>query len=276
MVHSIPATLNEALNLIGKTPATVLAGGTDIYPAMTGRDLQDHVIDISRLSELRGIHATENGLSIGALTTWSDITKTNFSAAFEGLRKAGSQIGGVQIQNAGTVAGNLCNASPAADSVPPLLTLDAHVVLTSATEKRQVKLEEFLLGPRQTDRAPNEILTSVFIPHPAEDARSSFEKLGARSYLVISVAMVACLLRCDIGGRIAEARIAVGAASPVAKRLRRLEEDLIGQDPALPMIRESHLEPLDPVDDTRGSAEYRLTAIKELCKRSIREAARVV
>ena len=276
MAYSQPSSLTDALELLAQSDPCIIAGGTDIYPAMTGRDLQDHVVDISRLSELRGIHASEKGLLIGALTTWSDITKAALPAAFEGLRKAASQIGGVQIQNAGTVAGNLCNASPAADSVPPLLTLDARVILASATGERQITLEEFLLGPRQTDRACNEILTSVFIPHPAEDARSSFEKLGARSYLVISVAMVACLLRCDIGGRIAEARIAVGAASPVAKRLRRLEEDLIGQDPALPMIRESHLEPLDPVDDTRGSAVYRLTAIKELCKRSIREAARVV
>ena len=110
----------------------------------------------------------------------------------------------------------------------------------------------------------------------AKDTSSSFEKLGTRAYLVISVAMVACLLWRDRKRRIAEARIAVGAASPVARRLHGLEEDLVGQDPETPTIQVAHLEPLAPVDDTRGSAEYRLAAIKELCKRAIGGAARVI
>ena len=276
MVYLIPASLTEALRLVGEGQATLLAGGTDVYPAMTSRDLPDHIVDISSLDELRGIHTFDDGVSIGGLTTWRDIANAALPPAFDGLRRAARQIGGVQIQNAGTIAGNLCNASPAADSVPPLLTLDARVNLSSASGQRQVRLDELLLGPRKTARARDEILTSVFIPQLAKGANSSFEKLGARAYLVISVAMVACLLWRDRKGRIAEARIAVGAASPVARRLHGLEEDLVGQDPETPTIQVSHLEPLAPVDDTRGSAEYRLAAIKELCKRAIRGAARVV
>ena len=262
--------------MAGNTRATVLAGGTDIFPAMAGRDALDSIIDISSLSELRGISATEEGLSIGALTTWSDIIKAPLPAAFEGLRQAATQIGGVQIQNAATLAGNICNASPAADSVPPLLTLDAHVTLASISGQRQINLEDFLLGPRRTSLASDEILTSVFIPRPPEGTRSSFEKLGSRKFLVISIAMVACLLRHAPDGRIAEARIAVGAASPVARRLRQLENDLVGQDAASATITNAHLEPLAPVDDARGSAKYRFAAVRELCKRAIREAARVL
>jgi CO/xanthine dehydrogenase FAD-binding subunit len=136
-------------------------------------------------------------------------------------------------------------------------------------------LADFLLGPRATQRAADEIVTAVLIPNPPPDSRGAFEKLGARRYLVISIAMVAALVTTDRKGRIAEARIAVGACAPVAHRLAALEADLIGQYPDNPEVTARHLDPLAPIDDPRGTAIYRLDAAAELCRRAIRAAGGV-
>ena len=206
----------------------VLAGGTDLYPQHVGRPLAS-VIDIAGLSELRGIDVTADAYRIGALTRWADIAVAALPSWFDGLRAAASQVGSVQVQNAGTVGGNLCNASPAADGIPPLLSLDASVELTSIAGSRVLPLEHFLTGYRQTALQPDELLTAVLIPRSAaDDARSAFLKLGLRRYLVISVVMVAVVVAIDPDDRISEARVAVGACSPVAQRLRSLESWLIG------------------------------------------------
>ena len=272
MSYQTPNTIEDALDLLAPGDATILAGGTDVYPSLSGRDLPANIVDISKLSDLRGITTGPDGLRIGGLTRWSDIRTTTLPPAIAGLQQAAAQVGGIQIQNAGTIAGNLCNASPAADGVPPLLTLDASVDLTSATGTRRLALADFILGPRQTALAPGEVLTALHIPTPPADAQAAFEKLGARAYLVISIAMVAALVRLDATGHIAEARVAVGACAPVAKRLTALEQDLIGQNPATPNLAPHHFADLSPIGDPRGSAEYRSAAVIELCRRAIRTA----
>lgn len=272
MGYFTPRTLEEALGLLNEAHATILAGGTDVYPSLSGRDLPVPVVDISRIDELRGTIWSETGLRIGALTRWSDLRDAPLPPAFDGLRDAARQVGGIQIQNAGTIAGNLCNASPAADGIPPLLTLDAEVELASHRGNRRLPLAEFLQGPRVTARAADEILSAVHIPTPPDDSRGAFEKLGSRSYLVISIAMVAALVTRDTAGRIAEARIAVGACSPVAQRLAALEADLVGQHPDAAAIDARHLDTLAPIDDPRGTADYRRDAVAELCLRAIRTA----
>lgn len=272
MDYFTPRTLDDALGLLNEAPATILAGGTDVYPSLSGRDLPAPVVDISRIEELRGTSWSEAGLRIGALTRWSDLRDAPLPPAFDGLRHAARQVGGIQIQNAGTIAGNLCNASPAADGIPPLLTLDTEVELDSHRGNRRLPLAEFLQGPRLTARAADEILSAVHIPTPPADSRGAFEKLGSRSYLVISIAMVAALVTRDASGRIAEARIAVGACSPVAERLTALEADLVGQVPDDATIDARHLDTLSPIDDPRGTAAYRHDAVAELCLRAIRKA----
>ncbi len=190
------------------------------------------MIDIGGLSELRGIDVTADAYRIGALTRWADVAAAALPACFDGLRAAAREVGSVQVQNAGTVGGNLCNASPAADGIPPLLTLDASVELTSTAGTRVLPLEAFLTGYRQTALRPDELLTAVLIPRgAADDARSAFLKLGLRRYLVISVVMVAVVVTTGPDDRITEARVAVGACSPVAQRLRSLESRLVGRPP---------------------------------------------
>jgi CO/xanthine dehydrogenase FAD-binding subunit len=271
-----PTDLAAALAAVAERPWTILAGGTDFYPARVGRPLTEPVIDISGLDELRGISVTEDLFRIGALTRWSDITKADLPPVFDGLRRAASEVGGIQVQNAGTIAGNLCNASPAADGVPPLLTLDARVELAAASGSRAIPLGEFLTGYRQTGRRADELVTAVLVPRSHEDAFSDFKKLGSRSYLVISIAMAATVIATADDNTIVDARVAVGACSPVAKRLTRLENDLRGlvadgRLEELPTL--DHLAELSPIDDVRATASYRLEATLALIRRSLRNFA---
>ena len=179
----------------------------------------------------------------------------------------------MQIQNAGTVAGNVCNASPAADGVPALLALDAAVETASAAGSRTLPLAEFIAGPRKTALRPGEIVAAIQIPSPRAAAHSHFVKLGARKYLVISIAMVAAVVETE-RNVVQAARVAVGACSPVAARLPALEADLLGLklDTALGERAESrHLAPLRPIDDVRADARYRLEAALTLVRRTLNE-----
>lgn len=277
MFYDRPETLPDALAILARGPRTVLAGGTDLYPATEGPELAGDVLDIAGLPELTGIAARPGGLRIGACTGWAEIRDAELPPACDALRAAAAEVGGAQIQNAGTIGGNLCNASPAADGVPPLLALDAEVELAGAAGSRRLPLAAFLTGPRATARRPDEILTAVLIPAAALAGRSTFLKLGARRYLVISIAMVAVRLALA-DGRVAAAALAVGACGPVATRLPALEARLLGA-PATPALAErmetaALAAALRPIDDVRASAAYRSGAAAELLRRALREILR--
>jgi CO/xanthine dehydrogenase FAD-binding subunit len=268
--YLVPADVDDAVRMLG-TGCAVLAGGTDLYPQHVGRPLSP-VIDIGGISELRGVDVTADAYRIGALTRWADIAGAALPPCFDGLRAAAGQVGSVQVQNVGTVGGNLCNASPAADGIPPLLSLDASVELTSTAGTRLLPLEAFLTGYRQTALRPDELLTAVLIPRGAsDDAGSAFLKLGLRRYLVISVVMVAVVVAMGPDDRIIEAKVAVGACSPVAQRLRSLESTLIGLsiDDDADAIIADHLAALSPIDDVRATADYRRRAAAELVRRAL-------
>ncbi len=267
-----PQRLEEAVGALADGGYTVLAGGTDFYPARVGRALDDQVLDITALEDLRGIADLGDSYRIGALATWSDVIAAQLPAMFDGLKLAAREVGGIQIQNAGTLCGNLCNASPAADGVPPLLTLAAEVELQSQAGSRRLPLADFVLGNRRTARRSDELVTAVYLPKSAENACSDFVKLGARKYLVISIVMVASLLERDAAGRITVARLAVGSCAAQAQRLPALEEALLGKplDGALPdIVDATHLTSLSPIDDVRGSGAYRMEAAAELLRRSL-------
>ena len=267
-----PNSLQEALNVLADTRATVLAGGTDVFPSLGDRQLSGPVLDISGLAEIRGIQFTSEHVVFGARTTWTEVIAAPLPRGFDGLKAAAREVGSVQIQNAGTIAGNLCNASPAADGVAALLALDAEVTLSSRSNSRALPLSEFILGNRKTARRPEELLTSIRVPRRVENALSVFLKLGARRYLVISIVMVAANLVVDPAGEIREALICVGSCSAAALRLAELERALIGR-PALPglcqVVNAGHLARLSPIDDVRASAEYRRDAALTLVGRAL-------
>lgn len=269
-----PTSLAEALDHLSAANSNapvILAGGTDFYPVRVGRAIDDDILDLTGISDLRGISETAEGWRIGATTTWTDVVTADLPPLFDALRSAARVIGGVQIQNAGTVAGNLCNASPAADSVPPLLAMRARVEISSSSGKRDAGLSDFITGNRRTALKPGELVSAVLIPKPKKDAQSIFLKLGAREYLVISIAMVAVVLEVE-NNVVSAASVAVGACSAVAQRLPYLEAELIGRrlNTALAnRVQSSHFENLKPIDDIRADAGYRREAAETLVRRAL-------
>lgn len=273
-LYFTPKDLPEALEIAATHGGRIIAGGTDVYPSLAQGATPGVFLDVSQIGGLRGLNRTDTGLQIGAATTWTDIATANLPPAYNALQQAARVVGSIQIQNTATIAGNICNASPAADGVPPLLALDAQVNLASkARGPRTIQLSEFLLGVRKTAMEPDEIVLSISVPHPPRHAGSQFEKLGSRKYLVISIAMVAAVVAVDPAGVIEDARIAVGAASAVAQRLPALERACIGRAPSDIQIDPRTLSTLSPIDDSRGTADYRMVAVAELCQRAIRKAS---
>ena len=266
-VYLRPRRLEEALSALAR-PHIVLAGGTDFYPARVGRVIDEDVLDIGGIDVLRGVVADAGGWRLGATTTWSELIEADLPPLFDGLKQAGREVGGRQIQNAGTLAGNICNASPAADGVPCLLALDADVDIAGPAGPRRLPLRQFITGVRRTALAPGELVVAIHVPRPRHAARSAFLKLGARRYLVISIAMAAATLEIA-DGLVMGARIAVGACSPVAERLPALEEALVGasRDRLAERVDARHLAPLSPIDDVRGSGAYRRDAAVTLLRR---------
>jgi CO/xanthine dehydrogenase FAD-binding subunit len=266
-----PTRFEDALQHLARGPFTILAGGTDHYAARVGKPLTEAILDITAIEGLRDIAEGPGHWRIGGAATWTDVLEAGLPGVFDGLKLAAREIGGVQIQNSGTLAGNLCNASPAADGVPALLALDASVELAMAGHRRVLPLAEFILGPRRTARRPGELLSAMLVPKPEYAACSHFLKLGARKYLVISIAMAGVVIEHE-AGVVRRARVAVGACSPVARRLTALEADLLGHPLGAglaDLVRPEHLAGLAPIDDVRADAGYRADAALTLVKRTI-------
>jgi CO/xanthine dehydrogenase FAD-binding subunit len=257
-----PATEHEALEALAGRRWTILAGATDVYPTLAP-PLPD-TMDIMGLP--RAISRDATHWRIPAGVTWSDLIRAPLPPQFDALKCAAGRIGGAQIQNVGTIIGNLCNASPAADGIPCLMALDAEVELASLRGTRRVPVGDFVTGPRRTVRAVDELVVALRIP--VCDAASAFLKLGGRTHLVISIAMVALTLE-RREGVVTAARLAVGACGPVAIRLREAEAALVGHVPDPSRLTEAHMAGLCPIDDIRASAGYRRQAALELARRAV-------
>ncbi|MEC8202767.1 MAG: xanthine dehydrogenase family protein subunit M [Pseudomonadota bacterium] len=272
-----PDSLDAALGLLAQGEWTVIAGGTDVYPMATdahawGGEGPRRLLDVTDIGEMRGIETRPNGHRIGGRVTWSDIVRADLPDYFDGLRLAAREVGGVQIQNRGTVAGNICNASPAADGVPPLLSLDAIVDIAGADGTRQLPLAQFIEGNRRTALKSGELVTGLFIPKRGSSSRATFLKLGARRYLVISIAMVAVTLDLYDAETIQDARVAVGACSEVACRLPGVEDALKGKSMTADLARvltSEMFEVLSPIDDIRANAVYRRKAAETIVRRAL-------
>jgi CO/xanthine dehydrogenase FAD-binding subunit len=278
-----PNSLDDAIAALqsngeksGADRLTILAGATDLYPVETTKQAwfqstSKAFLDLSGIAVLRGMSEENGWLRIGAMATWSDVIKHSLPPAFDALKQASRQVGGMQIQNRGTLVGNICNASPAADGMPPLLSLDAIVEIQGPQGKRQLPLAEFVFGNRKTALAENELVTALLMKMPAAEETSVFLKLGARSYLVISIASVAANLQLDSNGVIVKARITVGSCSAVPKRLLTLEKNLIGiaANQASSKLKSQMFDGLNPIDDVRATAAYRLDAAKTLVARAL-------
>jgi len=275
MKYARPEQLDEALGLLANGRWAILAGGTDYYPALRDKPPQEDVLDLCHLGELKRISNDGAFLRIGALVAWSDLVKTKLPMALDGLKQSAREIGAIQIQNRATLVGNICNASPAADGVPPLLTLNAQVELHSVRGARRLPLATFLQGSRQIDKQSDELVTAILIPDASLRGVSGFKKLGFRKYLVISVSMVAARLVVDSQNRIIDAGVSVGSCSAVAQRLTELEQMLAGQavaDSLGGLVLPEHLARLTPIDDVRAGKAYRRNATLVLVRQVLEQA----
>lgn len=274
-----PVELQEAYSIIATGDWKVLAGATDFYPSLNGGVPKGNVLDITNLKSIKGISRDENGdWHIGALTTWTDVIEEDLPSSFDGLKLSAREVGSVQIQNRATIVGNICNASPTADGVPPLLTLGAEVKIGSLAGERRTPLSDFIEGNRKTALKPGEIVIGIVLPANSTSGVSSFLKLGARKYLVISISMVAVRIHA-IDGHISDAAIAVGSCSLVAQRLLALESLIVGREAnsdVVQIINDDHFAALAPIDDVRATKDYRMHAAKEMVVRVLTQTPEAV
>lgn len=267
-------SLEEACQLLAQTGGKVIAGGTDIIPQMRdGRFHASTLVDLSRLDDLSYIKMVGDDIAIGAMTTYTTMRHSPLlQTAAALLVETSGLVGGVQTQNRGTLGGNIANASPAGDMLPPLLALDAVVDLVSSTGARSQSLASFLCGPGQTTLAPGEIIHQVRFKPLLPETRSIFMRLGNRQGMVISVVSVAVVLKLDTNNFISDVRIALGAVAPTAIRCRAAEEILREQRLNADLIAAAATiaaAACQPIDDVRASAHYRRHGVDVLVRRGL-------
>jgi len=273
-----PERLSEALDVLKKRgrEAKVLAGGTDLLVRMKEDAVRPKVIlDIGRVEELRGIRQEDRSVWVGPLTTHREIAGTDLVRRHaRALAEGAARVGSPQIRHRATIGGNLVNASPAADSVPPLFVLGAEVHISSAGGDRWLAVGDFFRGPGETVLEPNELVTGLRIPLPDDDRTiSRYEKFGTRSALSVAVASVAAAAAREPDGRLEWIRIAMGSVGPVVLRAGEAEKMLAGKEIDERLIDRAARAAAGqccPIDDVRGSAWYRRRLATALLKRILR------
>ncbi len=278
--YLFPATVEEASALKtrhGKR-ARFIAGGTDLVLLVeAGGPHPEYLIDVTRIPDLHRLEAVGGRFTIGAAVTYSDLL--GFAPLVEGvpfLVKAIHTIGGVQVRNIATLAGNLANASPAGDTLPPLYVLDTTVHLYGPEGARAVPVRDFVLGVRRTVLGDGELITHLTWDAPGPGWYGAFEKLGLRRAMAIAVAGLAVLVRVA-GDRVEEARVALGSVAPTVIRAPEVEMALTGgalDDDAVERAAQLASEAARPIDDVRGSADYRKMVVGGLMRRALHDLRR--
>ncbi len=269
-----PRTLDEAVRLLGEDPTIVLAAGCTDLMVRPPEPLHriERVLDLLAIPELGGIREIDSGLEIGATTTFSEIRRSPvIRSTFPALAEAAGWIGGRQIQNRATIGGNLANASPAGDSLPVLLALDASVVIAGPTGKREIPYSTFHTGYRKTAVQPGEILVAVRLPVPPLGTVQAFRKVGTREAQAISKVVVGMVGRVE-DGRIADLRLAAGSVAAIPIRLRSAEEAVRRMPPgaaAAERAGRAAADAVEPIDDVRSTAEYRRFALARVVRRLV-------
>lgn len=266
-----PRRLDEALHAMADGGATVFCGGTDLSPQTESgaRQYQAKLLNLRRIEGLSGIDAGGSEIRIGAATTVSEVRASAALAKIAPvLVEAAERFASEQLRNAASIGGNLCNASPAGDMIPPLLVLGASVELAcvqgGAVQTRRVPLERFFVSPGKSVKLPQELLTAVVFDRPASGFKARFRKSGPRPALEISTVSVAVGARVD-GGRLSGVRVAMGSVAPTPLRARHVEAALEGKPLDAATIAaavEAAAEDAKPIDDVRASAWYRGHLVK--------------
>jgi carbon-monoxide dehydrogenase medium subunit len=277
-----PKTLVEALSLLSqhKGKAQLIAGGTDVMPQLKGRLVKtpQYIIDLKAIPGLDYIrHDKARGLAIGALATIKSVIDSPVvGEKFSVLAQAAGNMASPQVRNRGTIAGNICNAVPSADSAPALLVLEANLKLVSPRGERTVNIDEFFTGPNQTVLADDEILVEIQLPTPPPNSKGVFLKLGPRKTMDLAIVGVAVLVVPE-SGKCKDIRIALEAVAPTPIRARQAEAVLREQmfdEKSIAKAAQTAASEARPISDHRASAEYRREMVEVLVKRAIEQALR--
>jgi carbon-monoxide dehydrogenase medium subunit len=274
-----PATLDEALSLLAqyKSKARVIAGGTDLVPKLKRREVKapEYVIDLKGIPGLDKIRQDIGGLTIGALVTIGVVESSPLiQQKFAILAQAAQSMASPQVRNRGTIAGNICNAVPSADSAPALLTLGARLKLISRKGERTINIEDFFTGPNRTALTDEEILLEIKIPDMPPKSKGVYLKLSPRRAMDLAIVGVAVVVVPE-DGICKDIRIALGAVAPTPLRTMKAETVLKGQkfnDNLIEKAAKTAAAEASPIDDHRASAEYRRDMIEVLVKRAIKQA----
>jgi CO/xanthine dehydrogenase FAD-binding subunit len=265
-----PASLADALALLKREPGVwkPFAGGTDLMVMLeAGKLPHRNYVNIWGLKELRGIEVTDTDITLGALTTYTDVqSHPVLQTEFPMLCQAASETGGLAIQNRGTLGGNIVNASPAADSPPALLTYDAEIELVSSDGSRWLPYHSFHTGYKQMLIGPSELLARIRIPRNTRGATHYYRKVGTRKAQAISKVCLAALAKLE-HDQIGDVRIALGSVAPIVVRCVQTENELRGRKPDAETIKSACAtlsREISPIDDIRSTAGYRLQVAKNL------------
>ncbi|MEN2974320.1 MAG: xanthine dehydrogenase family protein subunit M [Candidatus Caldarchaeales archaeon] len=268
--------LEDALRFLDMNPdSKILSGGTDLVVQMrSGKTKIRKIVDISRINDLKYIREDRDSIKIGPLTTIEELKNSLIIEKWAPpLWRAAKEFGTWHVRNIATIGGNICNASPAADTVPPLITLKSSLVLTSIRDKRKILVEDFFRGPGETVIEGREILTEIVIPKLDGEWSFSFIKLGKRMGHILSIVSVAAGLMID-DERIEDVIVSLGSVAPTPIRSKSVEEYLKGRRASIENIDEASLQvvkDVKPISDVRASAEYRIEMSKVLVRRALRE-----
>ncbi len=278
--YEAPRSLAEALELLGGAngvEARVLAGGTDLLVQLRSRLASGLVVDVKRIPELATLSYDEQGLRLGAAVPAAEIREhPEIEQAYPGLMEAAALIGSEQIQGRASVGGNLCNASPAADTVPALIALGASCGIAGKGGSRTLPVEQFVVSPGKNALGPGELLVELRIPPPAPSSADAYLRFIPRSEMDIAVVGAGVCVTLVAKGRCTTARVALAAVAPTPLLAPAAADALVGtdlDDAALERAAAAASEACQPIDDKRGTAVYRRKVAGVLVRRAASIAA---
>jgi CO/xanthine dehydrogenase FAD-binding subunit len=273
--YKSPATVEEAIGILSGTSGTakVLAGGTDLLVQLrSGRARPDVIVDIKKIKGLSGIRAHDGGFAIGATTSGAELGESKaLGQAWPGLVEAANLIGSTQVQGRATLAGNLCNASPAADSVPAMIAARATCVIVGPKGRREVPVESIATGPGRTSLGRDEFIVEFHLPKRPPHAADAYLRFIPRTEMDIAVVGAAVDLTLDSAGVCTDARVVLGAVAPTAIVVAEAAKALIGSkcdDKALAALDAAARRACKPIDDKRGTIAYRTKVAGVIARRT--------
>jgi carbon-monoxide dehydrogenase medium subunit len=276
--YDAPVSINDAVALLARSDSQVLAGGTDLLVQMRAvPPRHQRLVDVKRIPELVQISLDSSGLRLGsAVSCWEISQHKGLRESYPGLVEAAELIGSIQIQGRATLGGNLCNASPAADTIPALIALGAECTIAGPDGSRSASVEDFVTGPGQTILAPAELLVEFRILPPPERSADAYLRFIPRGEMDIAVVGAGVALTLDADGSCTEARVALGAVAPTPLRVDSAAAALVGtriDEAALERAAAAASQATNPIDDKRGTADYRRHVAGVLTRRAAGIAA---